>query len=135
MADERSLVGVDGCKRGWCAVHVSGSSWTVHVLRDLAGVLALDPAPEVVVVDIPIGLLDEPSAGGRACDREARRLLGAPRCSSVFSPPVRGVLNARHFEGALGLSRQAFGILPKVREADALLSPILPQRVRCPSLR
>jgi predicted RNase H-like nuclease len=46
--------------------------------------------PEVVAVDVPIGL---PERGSRDCDVEARRLLGV-RSSSVFPAPIRAMLAA-----------------------------------------
>src|SRR5581483_1101280 len=92
-------------------------------------VLNLTPAPKVIAIDIPIGLLDSPQIGGRECDREARRLLKHPRASSVFSPPIRKILPARQFSRALGISIQAFGILPKIREVDEQMRPELQGRV------
>ena len=79
-----------------------------------------------VCIDIPIGLSDD---GSRACDREARQLLGARR-SSVFSVPPRLALpeasyaeinaaSKRHC--GRGISKQAFYLLPKIREAERLL--------------
>jgi predicted RNase H-like nuclease len=73
---------------------------------------------------MPIGL---PDAGQRACDVEARTLLGARR-SSVFATPVRATLDATDYADALarhrtadgrGLSKQAYNLLPKIRELDA----------------
>jgi hypothetical protein len=48
---------------------------------------------DIVAVDIPIGLNEEYEAGGRFCDREARKCLRG-RASSVFPAPVRPVLAA-----------------------------------------
>jgi predicted RNase H-like nuclease len=87
---------------------------------------------EIVAIDIPVGLLDAYEAGGRACDRAARKLLGRPRGSSVFPAPVRAVLAAAKWEEACilsrssapwgkALSKQTFGILDKIREVDGLL--------------
>jgi predicted RNase H-like nuclease len=89
-------------------------------------VLHLCPAPTVIAVDMPIGLLCASQPGGRECDRQARRLLGR-RASSVFTPPTRPLLHATHYEQVRGhgISRQAFGILPKIREIDRLLTPAL----------
>jgi predicted RNase H-like nuclease len=88
----------------------------------------------MIAVDIPIGLLEEPSVGGRECDKEARRLLGTPRRSSVFTPPTRAALASATYEEAqrfgAGMSRQAFGILPKIREVDQLITPELQKTVR-----
>lgn len=75
-----------------------------------------------IIVDIPIGLAE---SGGRSCEREARRRLGRRR-SSVFSSPRRPMLAFDRYEDAnafgkangAGLSRQCWGIVPKIREAD-----------------
>lgn len=93
-----------------------------------------------VGVDVPIGLTDDGSP--RRADRLARARLGR-RSSSVFSPPGRVVLDAAEYAEvqarvaaarergarAPGLSRQAFAILPKIREVDDLL-PALPDHER-----
>jgi len=83
---------------------------------------------------MPIGLLDRPLPGGRACDRAARALLGRPRSSSVFTPPTRpGVAAASYAEvpavNGAGMSKESFNILPRIRELDAALSPGDQQRV------
>ena len=88
----------------------------------------------------PIGLpwAARPS---RACDVEARRRLGPGRASSVFAPPCRDAVHAPSLAEAreinlreLGrsLSAQAWGICPKIAEADSLLSahPSLRQQVK-----
>jgi predicted RNase H-like nuclease len=77
------IYGLDGCKDGWIGIAEdleSGLlSWDVY--DELADLLKIDPHPGVIAIDIPIGL---PEKGARSCDREARRLLGRPRGSSVF---------------------------------------------------
>src|SRR5207249_7904068 len=92
------VAGVDGCRAGWLVVLVderghSISSSQVRLCTEFEEILSLFPAPAVIAVDIPIGLLDRPQEGGRVCDQEARRMLGR-RASSVFSPPTRQVLGA-----------------------------------------
>jgi predicted RNase H-like nuclease len=67
----------------------------------------------LALIDIPIGL---PAVGPRACDLQARRLLGSPRASSVFPAPARALLA----QPQPRCSRQLFNILPKIREADRL---------------
>lgn len=85
------------------------------------------PSPATIAVDMPIGLTD---AGKRAADVHARRVLGAPRASSVFPAPIRPILNASTREEASSLHRQADGrgfgtqswaILPRIREWDDVL--------------
>ena len=121
-------IGVDGCRAGWfyVALEPSGSS-CCGIVRTLGELLRETREPALVLVDIPIGLPQGP--GGRDCDRAARRVLG-PRRSSVFSAPVRAVLDAVDYEDAqrrsrkaagVGLSKQAFGIVRKCREVDQLL--------------
>jgi predicted RNase H-like nuclease len=96
------------------------------------------PAPDLIAIDVPIGLTD---SGPRACDREARRLLGRPRASSVFPAPIRAVLGARSWEEACAIrnraegkrmSKQAWGIVGKVGEVDKELRahPRLRKRAR-----
>lgn len=92
----------------------------MRVVATFADVLALRPA--AIAIDMPIGLLD---SGPRAADVEARRRLG-PRRSSVFPTPLRPMLAAQSYEEAkavAGLSKQAYHLLPKIREVDALMTP------------
>jgi predicted RNase H-like nuclease len=92
-------------------------------------------------IDIPIGLA---ATGPRACDREARRLLG-PRRSSVFPAPVRAVLGADSYRDACAISRevsgkavsaQLYNILGKIREVDEVVTPRLQRQLfeACPEL-
>jgi predicted RNase H-like nuclease len=129
------LAGVDGCRAGWLVVLArslarDAQEHQVRLCASFDEVLHLEPAPAVIAVDIPIGLLTEPQPGGRDCDRLARRLLGR-RASSVFTPPIRQLLDATHYEHVrpYGVSVQAFHILPKIREVDRLMTPALQQRV------
>ena len=69
----------------------------------------------VIAVDMPIGL---PAEGRRACDTEARAMLG-PRRSSVFPVPTRRALAATAFAEVRGLSIQGWNLVPKIREVDA----------------
>ncbi len=130
------VAGVDSCPGGWLAVIVTFYEEVVAEEHFLLGsfneLSELDSPPSYIAVDIPVGLLDEPVQGGRECDRAARKVLGRPRSSSVFSPPVRPSLDCRTFEEAreYGLNLQSFGILPKVRELDRIMTPGLQSRIR-----
>jgi predicted RNase H-like nuclease len=97
-------------------------------------VLALPEKPVVLAVDMPIGLLDRPLPGGRLCDREARKLLRRPRASSVFTPPTRPGLAAVDYSdvprlNSAGMSKEAFNILPKIREMDEAITASDQKRV------
>ena len=129
------VAGVDGCKSGWMVVlaRLGGGKpgrLSVTICPTFRDVLALSPRPRIMAVDMPIGLLDRPQPGGRACDRAARRILGR-RASCVFTPPSRRVLPATAYGSARreGLSRQAFNIVPKIREIDRVLTRRLQARV------
>jgi predicted RNase H-like nuclease len=136
------IAGVDGCKAGWVAVFKNMETGAVHpprVIRNFSELLVCPENPQVIMVDIPIGLLDEAVAGGRKCDRECRATLKERGCC-VFSAPVRGCLDATSPEEAAEISRvsspakiaiswQAFGIVPKIREVDECMTPELQSRV------
>jgi predicted RNase H-like nuclease len=134
------VLGVDGCPGGWCAVEIQDEGGTLTtsppaIYRSFQQ--ALDANTGLICIDIPIGLLDGP--GQRACDAQARKLLGWPRRNSVFTPPSRSVLNIRDYQRAnkanrdvsgRGLTQQAFWISGKIAEVDSLLTPALQSRVR-----
>ena len=134
------ISGVDGCQSGWLCVtkNLVTMKIVARILTRIDEVLALTPRPDVLTVDIPIGLTD---AGPRECDLQARAKLGAPRSSSVFPAPVRPTLKATTYAEAcqLGakadgrkLSQQTWAILGKIREVDTFLrsDPTLQEWVR-----
>ena len=98
-----------------------------QLFPSLIEVLDYKPAYEVLALSCRIGLLDEPTRGGRTCDREARRLLGQPRGAAIFSAPIRPALAATTYEEACelngGMSPAAYSILPRVAEIDATIEP------------
>ena len=127
-----AVVGVDGCKAGWFAVRIEGDDYSVGVFSTVAELLvSLGGDASLILIDIPIGLPN--SCEERCCDREARTRLGS-RASSVFPAPGREALeedrrehrheavsDANRRETGRGLSIQAFGIVPKIREVDDLI--------------
>ncbi len=143
MTPGRLLAGVDGCKAGWVAVHREpGAPPSVSVFPTFQALLDALPGA-TIAVDMPIGLPDFSSKGGRGPEALVRPLLGA-RQSSVFAIPSRAALYAdtgdfttveawyaAHRRASAvamatsdpprGVSIQAFGIFAKIREIDALL--------------
>lgn len=130
------VAGVDGCRGGWLmvwrAIGPEGTTSAAEVAvcqrwRDL-------PAADTVAVDMPIGL---PESGRRGCDMAARAHLG-PRRSSVFLDLRRPLLGFADYASAnawakadgAGLSKQAWNLLPKIRELDAAMTPEAQERVR-----
>lgn len=124
------VAGVDGCRAGWICFKVELQSLATSVeVIDLVALLRNRPDDlACIAIDIPIGLLD----GSRACDIGARKLLGWPRRNSVFSPPCRASLAAMNHAAATatnlrntgrGLTQQARGIAPKIKEVDDAITP------------
>lgn len=117
--------GADGCRAGW----VVATRHDLHVVPRLH----LDLF-DVLGVDMPVGL---PIDTRRACDVEARRALGL-RGSSIFPAPPRACLGAATHAEAVQLARAAFGagisvqafhLLPKIAEVDALVDPSALDRI------
>lgn len=133
------LYGIDGCSGGWVVAAKDGTSLDIRfqIIEALDGLFAGAAKGEALVaIDIPIGL---PNASSRECDRDARRFLGQPRGSSVFPAPCRCCLGAGSYEEAcarniaaagVAISRQCFGILPKIAIVDALMSRERQQYIR-----
>ena len=130
-------VGVDGCPAGWIVaqapdLETAPRFWVAKSFRDI---LSEVPKRSLICIDVPIGLSDR----ARACDAEARRMLGPRRACSVFTPPCRAAIAGRDAAGirdinvrvtSRSLSAQLLGILPKIREVDAAITPRLQDRVR-----
>ena len=136
----RIASGADGCRAGWVVISKDLDSGSIcwRLCCAARELVHSQPTPQVLAIDIPIGL---PERGPRACDLEARQLLGPPRARSVFPAPIRPVLSASSYVEACQLrfevegkkmSLQAWAIVPKIREVDELLchDPELSARVR-----
>lgn len=124
------FVGADGCPNGWVAVSIDeNGAWSVDLFSSAEAMLNRFRSAELLLLDIPIGLRDSGEME-RLCDKQARKLLGPKRGSSVFPAPCRPALPAATYEEASainrartgrGLSRQSWAISPKIREVDDLL--------------
>jgi predicted RNase H-like nuclease len=132
------IAGVDGCRGGWVIVTaaIDGGASSVERVSRLDALFEQVRAGEFVAVaiDMPIGL---PSHSRRASDAQLRVHL-AGRRSSVFPTPPRSVLGATDYRDALarcreatgvGLSKQAWNLVDKIREVDRLITRDLQPRV------
>ncbi|UCF19393.1 MAG: DUF429 domain-containing protein [Gemmatimonadota bacterium] len=147
MPNRRKYVaGIDGSRAGWVVVllELNGNGGLLgescRILPSFLDIARLPESPRFAAIDIPIGLPNAAVPGGRTCDREARQLLGR-RGVSVFSPPVRSVLAAASYHDAvrlnrrssrhgIGISRQVYNLLPKLREVHRAMTPELQLRIR-----
>ncbi len=123
----QTVLGVDGCRNGWIGIAV-GSDITAHFEATIGDLVEQVEdkvgKPDVVAIDIPIGL---PDATVREADRLAKTLIG-PRRTSVFITPtrpaleqddyVRGQAVNRELVGG-GFSQQAWALRVKILEVDA----------------
>ncbi len=138
----RWVAGVDGCPAGWLVVLrplADPSGARALIVPTFAELLAVEPAPEVISIDMPIGLPEVAGIGGRRADVEARANLGA-RQSAVFAVPSRAAVMCQDYAKACAaahatsdpprkVSKQCFNLFPKIRQIDALMSPKLQMRV------
>lgn len=126
------FAGVDGCAAGWLLASFSGGRTQLHLAASVQEAFARMAPRGLTAIDMPIGLA---TAGRRGCDRLARQALGRGRASSVFAAPRRPMLACTSYEEANalgkaqgpeaggGLSKQAWNILPKIKELDEAMSP------------
>lgn len=130
-------IGIDGIRNGWITARRSAegavSLERIDTLADIARISC--GARRTVVIDIPLGLMENTP---RRADEEARAFLGSKR-SSVFPSPYHGMLAAaglplreaqveagrlrRQLDGGnKGCTIQTAAILPKIAEAEAMIS-------------
>jgi predicted RNase H-like nuclease len=123
-APTATYLGIDGARGGWVV-----ATWT-HGVLSLKLYRSLSEIPiqsfSRVLVDMPIGL---PTHHRRACDAEARALLG-PRRSTIFPVPTRAATYATSYQESCAIneslqgckvSKQAWNLCPKIRELDLYL--------------
>lgn len=163
-----SSAGIDGCRLGWICISFDGIAqhmgnakgkglgqadpladgeaigefeafYKVFEGADHQGFADYLGGKRSVFIDIPIGLSED--TYHRPCDEVLRKALGPNYSSSVFSPPMRPVLDAPSYAEASfqsfeytgkKLSIQSWNITPKIRQVDGLLqhSPDLREVLR-----
>lgn len=135
----RYLAGVEPCPGGWllAAGRLQGITLFPEdpiVFATFAEILDQRPAYEILALHCPVGLLDEPRDGGRACERAARRLLGWPRMAAVVPSPLRPALAARTWKQAVklnggGMSPVTWALLDHVAELNSEMQPYRQRQV------
>lgn len=136
------VAGLDGCRGGWVAVLIDGDTTSARAERiGLIGELfERTNTPQIVAVDMPIGLPERTGHGGRAPERLVRPNLGK-RQSSVFSISSRSAVylgvneeipeseryrlcceKARATSDTRrAVAKQGYHIFPKIVEIDTIL--------------
>ncbi|HEY5266648.1 MAG TPA: DUF429 domain-containing protein [Acidimicrobiales bacterium] len=120
------VAGVTPISSGWlvASAKLRGATFAPEealLCQSFREVLDVRPSFTIVVVNVPIGYLDVPSADQRTCDREAQALLGH-RSSVVPDAPTRSSLFGNVDDD--GNSRVDDGyLLQRYREAASEISP------------
>jgi predicted RNase H-like nuclease len=124
--------GLDGYRRGWVVVWIAAGQRKFETIDNFDLLLGCEFTR--AAIDIPIGV---PDAGDRGCDLEARKILGRNR-PRVFTgarrwlfdmPDFSSIKPEAHRRGEKAISRQMYGILRKICEVDAAITPDLQNRI------
>lgn len=122
------VVGIDGCKAGWCVVSYADDQYQCDMFPTFAEILQKHSKADIILIDIPVGLGN--SLIPRDLDQEARKLLSSKRRSSIFIPPVREAVESIDYDTAKEINHEVTGkkisiqswhITRKIREVDEYL--------------
>lgn len=122
------VAGVKPCSTGWlvAVAKLHGTTFAPEepqVIETFIDVLDQRPAFATIAVNAPIGLLDVYEPGGRACDKEARALIGSRRGAAIQSAPIRSQVDEGSNGAADGLSAVTRKLLPRYREVATEMAP------------
>lgn len=130
MSRSAYCFGIDGCKAGWVSIYKpTPLKWEIEIFPTIDEFWDAHPNAELVLIDIPIGLIDGGSSP-RSADVAARKYLRGKHSSSIFPTPCRPALLKSNYKEAnqinrektgKGLSKQTWNIMGKIRELDILL--------------
>jgi predicted RNase H-like nuclease len=122
------VAGVKPCATGWlvAVAKLHGTTFAPEeprILETFIDVIDQRPAFAIVALNAPIGYPEEFERGGRACDREARALLGR-RGAAIQSAPVRSQVEEGLDNSSVeGLSAVTRKLLPRYREVATEMAP------------
>jgi predicted RNase H-like nuclease len=126
--DGALIIGIDGCKKGWCCSFGHNGKIKTIVIETIDQVKYFFPYVQHILIDIPIGL--ESKTHKRDLDRFARKQLSPGPTSAIFTPPAREALNAADYREACDtnfeisgkkISIQSWNISKKILEVDTLI--------------
>ena len=131
-----TFVGVDWGGKRWVTVEERDSKLTFATEPSFQAVCDRHSDADLRLVDIPIGLPEDPSMSPRDCDRAARELVHPSRKASVFDVPARQAVQAATYESARGWNRkvveedigpQTWGIMERIHEVDLFMRESPPE--------
>ena len=124
-------VGIDWMKPYWLAVEFHGDQITVRKLAHISGINNHYLEADAVLIDIPVGIPENPEEDAHRPDREARGYLPAERKPTIFPVPCRRAIGIREYavasaenERILGrkLTSQSHGFAKMVLQVDDFLA-------------
>ncbi|QAA32907.1 DUF429 domain-containing protein [Clostridium manihotivorum] len=122
------FLGIDGCKGGYVAVYITEEAFEIKVFETIEELCLTYIDSKVMLIDMPIGLPE--SVEDIRPESDARKILKS-RASCIFNVPCRQALYETDYSRAnemnklilgKGLSKQSYGIFPKIRDVDQFLS-------------
>ena len=122
-----SVAGVTPCPPGWLvqSAKIHGATFAPEPPRiydTFLEILSERPSFEIIVINAPVGYLDNPEDGPRTCDIQVRSLLGS-RGAAVHNAPSRAVLRGEVEWSESGLDAVTLTLLPRFREVANEMSP------------
>ncbi|WP_159521278.1 DUF429 domain-containing protein [Sunxiuqinia indica] len=125
---ENKVLGIDGCKTGWCVAVYDGMNYSIEIHSTLNQFLHEHSEAICCLIDMPIGL----PRNGEKRDLEtiARKELSPGFSYTIFTPPCYEVLSATNYDEAKrinqqitgkSLSIQSWNLVPKIKELDQFL--------------
>jgi len=127
------FTGIDSCRAGWLAASINDNNKIdISIYKDINKLWESFKKADLIFIDIPIGLIDGYiKEKERNCDKDARKLLGLKRGSSVFPTPSREAVNSVNYKDACKINEsitgrkisiQTWNICKKIKEVDDFLS-------------
>ena len=128
---EYFVVGIDWMKPYWLAVEFHGNQITARKLAHISGINNHYLEADAVLIDIPVGIPENPKEDVHRPDREARGYLPGERKPTIFPVPCRQAINLENYaeasaenERVLGrkLTSQSHGFTKMIRQVDDFLA-------------
>ncbi len=98
MNSKQQVIGIDGCRAGWCLIGLENNDYFFELHAQLHSIFTQHPQAILFLIDMPMGLASKGEL--RVLEKLARQELSPEFGSSVFTPPCYEVLKAKSYEEA-----------------------------------
>ena len=128
---EYFAVGIDWMKPYWLAAELRGNEITLRKLAHISGINNHYLEADAVLIDIPVGIPENPEEDTHRPDGEARSFLPTERKSTIFPVPCRHAIGIEEYaeasaenERILGrkLTSQSHAFSKMIRQVDGFLA-------------